>query len=90
MLIAELFGRDRKEVFELAALTEIIHNGSLIVDDIEDSSSVRRNKECVHLLHGVDIAINAGNYMYYAPMLSIYNSNSFSAELKEELVRIYL
>lgn len=34
MLIAELYGIPRKDVMELAALTEIVHNGSLIIDDI--------------------------------------------------------
>ena len=63
--------RKRSEVYEIAALCEIIHNGTLMIDDIEDSSQVRRNKPCVHLLYGVDVAINAGNFMYYAPMLKI-------------------
>jgi geranylgeranyl pyrophosphate synthase len=34
MLIAELYGHSRSEVLELAAFCEVIHNGSLIVDDI--------------------------------------------------------
>ena len=90
MLIAELYGHSRSEVLELAAFCEVIHNGSLIVDDIEDDSSVRRNRECVHKLYGVDVSINAGNFMYYAPMLAIYNSASYPKALKDELVQIYL
>jgi geranylgeranyl pyrophosphate synthase len=90
MIIAELYGKSRREVFELAALTEIIHNGSLIIDDIEDDSSVRRDKECVHKLYGVDISINAGNFMYFSPMLNVFNSPNYSPELKMELVKIYL
>lgn len=37
MLIAELYGHSKEEVYDIAALCEIIHNGTLIVDDIEDS-----------------------------------------------------
>jgi geranylgeranyl pyrophosphate synthase len=37
MLIAELLGHPRGRVLDIAALCEIIHNGTLIVDDIEDS-----------------------------------------------------
>ena len=37
MLIAELYGHKREEIYDIAALCEIIHNGTLIVDDIEDS-----------------------------------------------------
>ena len=44
MLIAQLYGHKKEEVFDIAALCEIIHNGTLIVDDIEDSSTVRRDK----------------------------------------------
>jgi geranylgeranyl pyrophosphate synthase len=60
------------------------------VDDIEDNSTVRRNRECVHLLYGLDVSINAGNFMYYAPMLAVNSSKAYSPELKQELVQIYL
>lgn len=36
----------------LSGLTEILHGGSLIIDDIEDKSEYRRFKKCVHLIHG--------------------------------------
>lgn len=51
----------------LTPLVELPHNGSLIVDDIEDASEERRGKPAVHLLHGVDLSINAGNLMYFHP-----------------------
>jgi geranylgeranyl pyrophosphate synthase len=35
--------------------------GTLVVDDIEDASDLRRGKKCIHLIYGVDIAVNAGN-----------------------------
>lgn len=34
MLIAEVFGHHRNTVFDIAALCEMVHNGTLIVDDI--------------------------------------------------------
>ena len=55
-------------------LVEIIHNGTLIIDDIEDNSELRRGKPCTHNIFGIDIAINAGNFMYYLPYLIIKNS----------------
>lgn len=39
-----MYGHKKEEVYDIAALCEIIHNGTLIVDDIEDSSTVRRDK----------------------------------------------
>ena len=90
MLVAELYQCPREEVLELAAFCEILHNGSLIIDDIEDDSSIRRNKECVHKLFGNDVSINAGNFMYFTPMLAVFNSSKYSSELKNKLFKIYL
>ena len=59
---------------EFMPLVEIIHNGTLIIDDVEDNSESRRNKPCINKLFGIDIAINAGNFMYYFPYLIIKNS----------------
>ncbi len=90
MLIAELLGRKRAEVMDIAALCEVVHNGTLLVDDIEDSSTVRRNKPCVHLLFGTDVAINAGNLMYYAPMLFLLRSGRYPPATLALLQQIYL
>ena len=71
MIFAEAFGRDLSEsedVLYICGMTEIVHNGSLMIDDLEDSSLLRRNEPCTYLKYGVDIAVNAGNWMYYAPI----------------------
>ncbi len=47
------------------AIVEILHAGSLIVDDIEDESVSRRGGPALHRLHGLPIALNAGNWMYF-------------------------
>ena len=52
---------------------EFIHNGTLIVDDIEDDSSFRRNEPALHLDYGVDYAINTGNLMYISGMNYLYD-----------------
>lgn len=65
---------------EFLPLIEIIHNGTLMIDDIEDDSEIRRGKPCIHKIFGTDIAINTGNAMYYLPYLIIKN-----AELEEKI-----
>jgi geranylgeranyl pyrophosphate synthase len=50
---------------ELGAIVEILHAGSLIIDDIEDASSSRRGRPALHALHGLPVALNAGNWMYF-------------------------
>ena len=52
----------------MAGMTEIVHNGSLICDDLEDNSLKRRGDLCTYKKFGVDYAINAGNFMYFVPM----------------------
>lgn len=89
MLIAELYGRKKEEVYEIAALCEIVHNGTLIVDDIEDSSTVRRDKPCVHLLYGTDISVNAGNFMYFAPFHYLLKSKKYSLAQQAKIGEIF-
>jgi geranylgeranyl pyrophosphate synthase len=55
------------ENLELAALlVEVLHSGSLIIDDIEDASVIRRGAPTLHLKYGLAVALNAGNWMYFA------------------------
>lgn len=74
LMFAECFGRDiskyeeNKDIYFASGLTEIVHNGSLMIDDIEDGSHMRRGDLCSHKKFGVDVAVNAGNFMYIAPM----------------------
>lgn len=51
-----------------AALTttiELLHAGSLIVDDVQDASTVRRGAPALHCLIGAPLAINTGSWMYF-------------------------
>lgn len=90
MLLAEGLGSGLTYIGDIAALCEIVHNGTLIVDDIEDSSPIRRNKPCVHLIYGEDISINAGNFMYYAPLAKLMKSEKYSDKMKLRFARIYV
>jgi octaprenyl-diphosphate synthase len=49
----------------LSPLVEFSHNASLIHDDIEDCSTERRGRPAVHIVHGVDAAINSGSFLYF-------------------------
>src|SRR5262245_55119977 len=43
-----------------AEAIEFIHAGSLIVDDIEDGSAMRRGRPALHVRYSMPIALNAG------------------------------
>lgn len=51
-----------------ADMIELIHAGSLIIDDIEDGSRMRRGRPALHVRFGVPIALNAGNWLYFWPL----------------------
>lgn len=71
LLICEALGKKSGDFLDFAIIPEVIHNGTLVIDDIEDSSEVRRGKPCSYKIFGVDIAVNAGNTMYYLPLLPL-------------------
>ncbi|MFB6143641.1 MAG: polyprenyl synthetase family protein [Halorientalis sp.] len=68
LLLVEGFGEDPHEYLPYACIPEILHNGTIIVDDVEDGASMRRGDRALHLEHGTDIALNAGNAMYFLPL----------------------
>lgn len=53
---------------ELVQIVELIHAGSLIVDDIQDASTERRGQPTLHRTHGMPLALNTGNWMYFAAL----------------------
>lgn len=44
---------------------EMLHAGSLVIDDFEDDSAIRRGQPALHCLIGPARAVNAGNWMYF-------------------------
>lgn len=56
-------------------ILEVLHAGSLIIDDIEDGTSFRRGEKALHLQVGVPIALNAGNWLYFLPFQKIEQMN---------------
>jgi geranylgeranyl pyrophosphate synthase len=59
----------------LARFVEQLHAGSLIVDDIEDGARERRGGPALHRTHGVPIALNAGNFLYFWPLAQLSTLN---------------
>ncbi|EPY25208.1 polyprenyl synthase [Angomonas deanei] len=53
------------------AMAELLHVGSLIIDDVEDHSTTRRGGPCCHVEYGLSTAVNAGSACYFmAPYLA--------------------
>jgi len=57
-------GRGRAPASIIDAV-EMLHAGSLVLDDFEDGSLTRRNQPALHRVVGPARAVNAGNWMYF-------------------------
>ena len=91
LLICEALGENSEDCLDFAIIPEVVHNGTLMVDDIEDSSELRRGKPCTYRLFGVDIAVNAGNAMYYLPLLPLMKKKAeFPAETLRDIYEVYV
>lgn len=62
---------DYRDCRQYIAVSELLHVGTLIIDDIQDESAIRRGGKTVHLEYGNATAINAGTMCYFmAPLLA--------------------
>jgi len=67
LLSCQAVGGKPEDIIQFTIIPELIHNGTLIADDVEDGSELRRGKPALHKLFGMDIALNAGNTLYFLP-----------------------
>jgi len=85
------------KVMDFVPLVELIHNGTLIIDDIEDNSDMRRKGPAIHKKYGIDVAVNTGNMLYFLPH-TILKKSDISKNLKlkiheliaEEMLKLHL
>ncbi len=91
LLICEALGKNTEDCLDFAIIPEVVHNGTLMVDDIEDGSELRRGKPCTYKIYGVDIAVNAGNAMYYLPLLPLMEKKTqVPSETLRDIYEVYV
>jgi len=71
LLTAAAAGGDWKCALPAAAAVELVHNFSLIHDDIQDNSPFRRGRPAVWMRWGIAQAINAGDALFALAYLSM-------------------
>ncbi|MCF6277381.1 MAG: polyprenyl synthetase family protein [Anaerolineales bacterium] len=64
LLAASASGGDWRTALPAAAAVELVHNFSLLHDDIQDNSATRRGRPAVWVRWGVAQAINAGDGLF--------------------------
>jgi geranylgeranyl pyrophosphate synthase/predicted secreted hydrolase len=81
----DIVGGDSRQFVQWIALPELMHVGSLIVDDVQDKSVIRRGGETAHLIYGEAQAINSGTAAYFIG-IHLLNSDMVS---DADQIRIY-
>ncbi len=71
LLACQAAGGDWRQALPAAAAIELLHNFSLIHDDVEDNSPTRRGRDTVWKIWGIEQAINAGDAMFALAHLAL-------------------
>lgn len=87
-LSSKAVGGNPEETVEAAAIIELFHNFTLIHDDIEDDSKMRRGKPTLHITHGLPLALNSGDALYTLLWKKISDMNMENKKLVK-LQRMY-
>lgn len=77
-----------EQTYSITPLVEFVHTASLIHDDIEDSADTRRGKPAAHITFGLDVALNAGSWLYFVAPETI-DFLEVSTEFKNQLYALY-
>lgn len=85
----DIVGGDAQKARHWLSLPELMHVGSLIVDDVQDESVIRRGGPSCHELFGVPLAINAGSACYFISQISMYSDHDISDSDKLRIYQYY-
>jgi len=90
LLACQAAGGKWQDALPAAAAVELIHNFSLIHDDIEDNGQLRRGRPTVWKIWGVAQAINTGDAMFALANASLLNlSETVSPEAALEAGKLF-
>ncbi len=90
LLFIEALGKDTKEFLDFAIIPEIIHNATLVHDDIEDNSDTRRGSPAIHIKFGMDVATNLGDFLYFFPILALLKKKRLRPKTQNKILELYL
>ena len=86
-LVGEAIGNANDGHYTLGACIEIIHNFTLVHDDIIDQDPIRRGLDAVHVAYDDATAINAGDAMLAVGFEILAESSEISGDNLRYLVR---
>lgn len=72
-------GIPHEKLIKITEIIEMLHNSSLLIDDIEDSSSLRRGVPSAHTVYGIPLTINTANYAYFICLSKAIQLDAYQA-----------
>ncbi|ODQ63568.1 farnesyltranstransferase [Nadsonia fulvescens var. elongata DSM 6958] len=86
-----VIGCAQEDLTVISHIVEMLHNASLLIDDVEDNATLRRGFPAAHTLYGTAQTINSSNYIYFKALeevLKLKSSNAV-AIFTEELMKLH-
>ncbi|CAO3685103.1 unnamed protein product [Umbelopsis ramanniana] len=80
-----------KSLAVITRVVEMLHNASLLVDDIEDDSTLRRGAPVAHHIYGMAQTINCANYAYFLALqeLQKLSNDQMMTIFSEEILNLH-
>jgi geranylgeranyl diphosphate synthase type 3 len=72
-----------EKVAIISRLVGMLHSASLLIDDVEDHSQMRRGIPVAHKIFGVPQTINSANYVYFLAFQEIFRLRSSPNDASE-------
>ncbi len=85
-ILGTYLGVDSKNINNIDEIISIVHNASLVIDDIQDNSVLRRNRECAHIKYGIPLSINAGYLTLFKILTELNKSDELTEAAKHKVV----
>jgi geranylgeranyl diphosphate synthase type 3 len=84
--LGTLFFIEIEDIESINNIINVIHNASLVIDDIEDNSFLRRSQDCAHIKYGIPLSINSGYLSVFKVLHEFNKQENIDFEIKFKIV----
>lgn len=72
ILSAQYFGVKNEDIVKFASIMELVHTASLIHDDVNDNSDLRRGRPTINATYDNNVAVHIGVYILIEALKKVY------------------
>lgn len=72
ILSAQYFGVKNESIIKFASIMELVHTASLIHDDVNDNSDIRRGQPTINARYDNNVAVHIGVYLLIEALRKVY------------------